>query len=178
MEDERILTCPNCASNYLRKISSVKHELYGDMELPVYKCKDCGNVFHAGELGNNIEIGWEIVEYTDTCHTCKEEKEITKISNDSHIETVEFSCGHKHVKITVVSTIRVKGFVQAKHSNPQGDILSKYRTKESGETKRPSKEELVIDRKNRRIKHKIEEQSVNGSWTVVHEEEKPFPKKK
>jgi len=51
MEDKNILTCPYCESKNIREVSSVIHEPYPDKELAVLKCKDCGRVFHEGEMG-------------------------------------------------------------------------------------------------------------------------------
>ena len=51
MTDENILTCPYCENRNIREVSSVIHEPYPDKELIVYKCKDCGRVFHEGEMG-------------------------------------------------------------------------------------------------------------------------------
>jgi len=44
------LKCPYCGSGNVREVSSVIHEPYPDKELAVYKCKDCGRVFHEGEM--------------------------------------------------------------------------------------------------------------------------------
>ncbi len=54
MKDENILTCSYCESENIREVSSVIHEPYPDKELPVYKCKDCGRVFHEGEMEKGI----------------------------------------------------------------------------------------------------------------------------
>jgi len=107
-----------------------------------------------------------------------EEKDIIKIEKDAQRETVELSCGHKHISDVFLETIYLSDYVKAEHKNSQGKLLSKYRTKNSGKTQMPTRELIEIDRNNQKIIHKVWEQSQSEKWHLVHDEEKPFSPKK
>ena len=107
------------------------------------------------------------------CPTCKGEKEILKIVRESepNVQTVTyfFSCGHKQVKQEVTEFIRILDFIEVKHRDAQRILLSKYKTKISGKTKRPVRETITIDHEGGRHHHVVEEQQDDGEWEIVHE---------
>lgn len=70
-----------------------------------------------------------------------------------------------------------------KRKGVSGDIIKEiYRNKISGETKRPAKEQFIIDRSDNSKtvkKHHVKEwDGERKKWIVVHEEEKEFKAKR
>lgn len=106
------------------------------------------------------------------CPTCKEETEIIKIISDSerNVQTITYflSCGHKFVSLEVTEIILLDEFVQVERCNWEGSLLSKYRTKKSGSTKKSARETIEIDHKNKTYHHIVEEQQENCEWKIVH----------
>ncbi len=117
-------------------------------------------------------------EFTKFCNSCNEEKEIIKIEKVDQRETIELSCGHKHISAVFFEKVSVSDYIETKHKNSLGKLISKYRTKKSGKTQRPAREIIEIDRKNKKLKHKVWEQNQSEEWLLVHDEEKPFTYKK
>jgi hypothetical protein len=112
------------------------------------------------------------------CSTCKEERDIVEIEKSPQGETIKLSCGHPDINIAVSDAVRM--FEQVEEELwKQGRLVGKgkQRTKISGETKRLAKEILSFDWEKRKIFHKVHEQNQDGEWILVHDEEKPFPKK-
>jgi len=110
------------------------------------------------------------------CATCKAEKEIVEIKTDPQGEEVKLSCGHKIISVEIIEKVKVRDFIGIKHRR-EGKLLSRFMTKISRKTKRPSKDELRFDWEKREIHHKVWEQNEKGEWEVVHDEIKPFPEK-
>ena len=113
-------------------------------------------------------------ELKKLCPTCQEKKDIIKIERDQHSETIILSCGHKQIKEEITEVICVSDSIMAKHKDPLGKLLSRYKTKLSGEAKRPARDEIVIDRIMKKLFHKVWEQNNEGEWELVHDEEKPL----
>ncbi|MFW6173336.1 MAG: hypothetical protein ACOC5T_06280, partial [Elusimicrobiota bacterium] len=78
----------------------------------------------------------------------------------------------------VTERITLKDFIKAEHYNSSGKFLNKYKTKISGKTKRPARENLEIDRKAGKKIHRVWERKKNGEWELVHDEEVPLINKK
>jgi len=112
------------------------------------------------------------------CKACKEEKDILKVEGGPQNEIVELSCGHKLIKVVTTETISLSDQIRAKHFNSSRKLKSRYKTKISGETRRPARDSIVIDRDKGKIIHQVWEQNQKGEWKLVHNEEKPIPKKR
>lgn len=83
-------------------------------------------------------------------------------------------CGSCDRKIFVEDHAIAREMIQIKEK-VQGQ-KEYFRYTKSGEkvsqnTKRPTRERLVIDRRNRRKYHHVEEQDESGNWSTVHHEE-------
>jgi len=111
------------------------------------------------------------------CNACKEEKDIVEIEKYSQGEVIRLSCGHKIAWDIFTDIVTVTDEIMAKHFDPSHNLKSRYKTKTSGESKRPARDNIIIDRKRRKIIHKIWEQDNDGEWKLVHDEEKPLPEK-
>ena len=75
-----------------------------------------------------------------------------------------------HDKITVREML---GVTENRISHHKFDKYSKSGEK-IGANGKPAREELVIDKKNRRKTHLVKEQNEKGEWVVVHEEDIRF----
>ncbi len=83
-------------------------------------------------------------------------------------------CGSGDRKILVKDIAVAKEMIQLKQK-AQGQKryyrYTKMGDKTSRGTKRPARECLVIDRRNRCKYHHVEEQDESGNWSTVHHEE-------
>ncbi len=114
------------------------------------------------------------------CNTCDKEKDIIEIETDPNGETVKLSCGHRHISYVTTALIKITAQVEtkSKHKNALGKLLEKYKTGISGESKRPFKWIMKIDREQRITIHTVEELNKNGEWELVHDKTEPFKEKK
>ena len=121
--------------------------------------------------------------YRHFCNTCQKMRNIDEIifersSDNEKSETIKMECGHKEVRMNIKEKIILHAFIKAEHRDSSGNFLSKYKTKISGETKRPARENLEIDRKAEKKIHQVWEQNEHGDWEIVHDEEVPLIRKK
>jgi len=110
------------------------------------------------------------------CTACKEEKDILKVERNPQSEIIELSCGHRLIKVVTIETISLSDRIRTRHFNSSRKLKSRYKTKISGETKRPAKDIILIDRERGKIIHRVWEQDPSGEWELVHDEEKSIPK--
>jgi nitrate/TMAO reductase-like tetraheme cytochrome c subunit len=113
------------------------------------------------------------------CNTCQKMRDIDEIilerpSDNEQSEIIRMDCGHKHVRTKIKEKIILRDFIKAVHKDSSGKFLSKYKTKMSGETKRPARENLEIDRKSGKKIHLVWERNEEGEWELVHDEEVPL----
>ena len=115
-----------------------------------------------------------MVELKKFCSACSQKKDVTEIEINSQGETVRLSCGHRIISVEFTETLGLSEQIMAKHFDPEHKLRSRYKTKTSGETKRPARDNIVIDRDRKRIIHQVWEQNQNAEWELVHDEEKPI----
>jgi hypothetical protein len=120
------------------------------------------------------ELGWMNIELKKFCSACNQEKDVTEIEINSQGETVRLSCGHRIISVEFMETLGLSEQMMAKHFGPEHKLKSRYKTKISGETKRPARDNIIIDRDRKNIIHQVWEQNKNGEWELVHDEEKPI----
>jgi|GEM_PF-173074 len=120
------------------------------------------------------ELGWTGLELKKFCNACNQEKDITEIEINPQGETVRLSCGHRITSVEFTETLGLSEQIMAKHFGPEHELKNRYKTKMSGKTKRPARDNLIIDRGRKKIIHQVWEQNQKGEWELVHDEEKPF----
>lgn len=116
------------------------------------------------------------------CKSC--EKEITKEDIICPHCSSDLKKVGRHIKLTLVEKINLSDDefrAKQKRKGISGHLTDlKYRRKISGETKRPAREQFIIDRTDRTKtvkKHYIKEW--NGKqWVVVHDEQEEFKAKR
>jgi hypothetical protein len=113
------------------------------------------------------------IELKKFCSACNQEKDVTEIEINPQGESVRLSCGHRIISVEVAESLGISEQIMAKHFGPEHKLKSRYKTKTSGETKRPARDNIIIDRDRRKIIHQVWEQNPNGEWELVHDEEKP-----
>lgn len=114
------------------------------------------------------------------CKTCKEEKDIVEIERDEQKEAIKLSCGHKIFSIEFTEIVTHNEQLKFKHKRPGfkkpiGEGTE--REKISGDTKRPAKESIRIDRIKQTYSHKVWEKNEKGELKLVHDEEIPLSEK-
>lgn len=114
-------------------------------------------------------------ELKEFCKSCGSKKDIVEIEKVANRETIKLSCGHRIIKLEFSESLGVSEQFMAKHFDSSDKLQSRYRTKTSGGTKRPARDNIIIDRDRKRIIHQVWEQDESGNWELVHDEEKPFP---
>lgn len=112
------------------------------------------------------------------CETCNEEKDILKIIRSQNGETIELSCGHRVMNISLSDTVGVSEAIRTKHKDSRNKLLGKYQTKKAKTTGYPARETMLFDYAERILTHIVEEQFPDGEWKEVHSEKKPFKEKK
>jgi len=112
------------------------------------------------------------------CTACKGEKDILKVERNPQSEIIELSCGHRLIKVVTNETISLSDRIRTKHFNSLRKLKRRYKTKISGETKRPARDIILIDRERGKVIHRVWEQDPSGEWELVHYEEKSIPKMK
>lgn len=117
------------------------------------------------------------------CCSCK--KEVTdKDSACPHCDADLKKIGRNALEINVWNGVKVteplRRIRQKTQGRPGYAVDAKYRDKTSGETKRPTKEQLVIDTRNNKKTVKIHyvEEWDGKQWIVVHDEHKEFKAKR
>jgi len=120
------------------------------------------------------ELGWTGLEIKKFCNACNQEKDIMEIEINPQGETVRLSCGHRIISVEFTETLGLSEQMMAKHFGPEHELKSRYKTKISQGTKRPARDNIIIDRDGKKIIHQVWEQNQNGEWELVHDEEKPI----
>lgn len=115
-----------------------------------------------------------IVELKKFCSACNQEKDITEIEIYPQGGSVRLSCGHRIISVEFTESLGISEQIMAKHFDSSHKLESRYKTKTSGETRRPARDNIVIDRDSSKIIHQVWEQNQNGEWELVHDEEKPI----
>lgn len=111
------------------------------------------------------------------CNAYKEEKEIIEILRDAQTITFKLSCDHRFIEAEFFDKIGFSDELKVKHFDPLHKLLSRLKTKTSRETKRPARDNIIIDRNRQKVIHEVWEQNENGEWELVHDEEKPLSEK-
>jgi predicted nucleic acid-binding Zn-ribbon protein len=104
----------------------------------------------------------------------------------TRLETGIYKCpecgsGNKRLKIEETITITDQLHGKVKDQTTSGNVVEfKIRTKIAGESGNLAREELTINRRNRKetIKHHKVEEFINGEWKVVHEDDERFKAKR
>ena len=117
-------------------------------------------------------------ELKEICNSCASKRNIVEIEKIDKRETIKLSCGHSIVKLELSESLCLSERLMAKHFDNSYKLQRKYSVKKSGKTRKPARDRLTIDRKNRKIIHRVWEQDKNGNWELVHDEKKPFQKKR
>lgn len=117
--------------------------------------------------------------FTLFCKTCGTEKDIVSvqriISGNCISTTYGLSCGHKHNDDVFADQVKWTDAVKTQHFNEARKLLDKYILRLSGQTKRPTKVDLIIDRETRARIHTVWEQNEKGEWEIKHgPESTPF----
>ncbi|MGA2587186.1 MAG: hypothetical protein ABSF88_09195 [Candidatus Aminicenantales bacterium] len=110
------------------------------------------------------------------CGCCdNQEKDIIEIFRESGPSNEHFIyyliCGHEYVSDDVSEFLGIQEFIRTEYTeykDNKGKLLSVFKTKISGETKRPARETIKIDHENRSHHHIVEEQNEKGEWEIVY----------
>ncbi|MEW6455832.1 MAG: hypothetical protein AB1410_03840 [Acidobacteriota bacterium] len=76
-----------------------------------------------------------MIELKKFCKGCNEEKNVIEIEKDHQSEIIKLSCGHKIINEEFTEIVTVSNQIIAKHFNSLHKLISRYKTKTSGETK-------------------------------------------
>jgi hypothetical protein len=123
---------------------------------------------------NSKKEAGSLLELRKFCKACNQEKDMAEIESNPQGETIRLSCGHRIISVEFAETLGLSEQIMAKHFGPEHELKSRYKTKISEKTKRPARDNIIIDRDRKRIIHQVWEQNQNGEWDLVHDEEKPI----
>ena len=83
------------------------------------------------------------------CNACQEEKNIIEIERDTQGVTFKLSCGHKIIEDMFIDTIKLTDQLKDKAKRPgikKPIFEGMERTKTSGDTQRPAKESIFVEK--------------------------------
>lgn len=106
------------------------------------------------------------------CGTCKKEMDVIERNQDAQIELL--SCGHRNHLFVASEIVNASDFLNVKHLDSSKKLKARYKTKISGETKRPAIDNLEINRAKGIKVHQVWEEDQDGTKKLVHNEETPL----
>lgn len=101
------------------------------------------------------------------------ERIIRELDKSPAEERIYLTCSH-NLEVECNEKVNVTEELRMKHKNKLNKLLGKFMSKTSGTTKRPAREQIIIDRERKLRIHKVEEQDLSGNWILVHYHEDPI----